>query len=181
MRLSNIFENHPYIASILFFMVLMLPAIISPIRYFFWPRLPPDPMAEVSYFKIFGPLLYYLFWYGLFFLFIFFRGRDAPVAGFFAIIIIGIAIMNTMIFYYAGVYRSFGIIGNSECKIYNSFDCLYFSLVTWTTLGYGDFAPTEKIRLIAGIEALMGYVFMAIFIGLILSFLTESKRDFKAK
>ena len=46
---------------------------------------------------------------------------------------------------------------------------LYFSIVTWTTLGYGDLKPLEDFRLLAAVEALMGYVYMAILVGLFLS------------
>jgi hypothetical protein len=42
--------------------------------------------------------------------------------------------------------------------------CLYFSIVTWTTLGYGDVVPTDASRMIAASEALVGYIFMAILI-----------------
>lgn len=39
----------------------------------------------------------------------------------------------------------------------NSFaDCLYFSLVTFTTLGYGDVIPKRSFRLVAASEALLG-------------------------
>jgi prepilin signal peptidase PulO-like enzyme (type II secretory pathway) len=70
------------------------------------------------------------------------------------------------------------ILGYSEqCQIFGVVDalsgavlsdartCFYFSLVTWTTLGYGDFRPTAALRLIAASEALLGYVSMALFIG----------------
>jgi Ion channel len=43
--------------------------------------------------------------------------------------------------------------------------CLYFSLVTWTTLGYGDFRPVPNGRLVAASEAVIGYVMMIILIG----------------
>ncbi|MGE0753313.1 MAG: potassium channel family protein [Variibacter sp.] len=36
------------------------------------------------------------------------------------------------------------------------FDCLYFSVTTYTSLGFGDYAPFSHIRLIAGVEALNG-------------------------
>ena len=32
----------------------------------------------------------------------------------------------------------------------------YFSIVTYTTVGYGDFVPPEQWRLLAGVEALTG-------------------------
>ena len=43
---------------------------------------------------------------------------------------------------------------------------LYFSVVTFTTLGYGDFKPTEKTRPIAAVEAIVGLVLMAFLIAL---------------
>ena len=35
-------------------------------------------------------------------------------------------------------------------------DCLYFSVVTYTTLGFGDQVPVSHARLIAGVEAFNG-------------------------
>lgn len=35
-------------------------------------------------------------------------------------------------------------------------DCLYFSVVTYTALGFGDHIPLAQARLIAGVEALNG-------------------------
>jgi len=37
-------------------------------------------------------------------------------------------------------------------------DSLYFSAVTYTSLGLGDYYPTRALRLIAGVEALNGLV-----------------------
>lgn len=51
-------------------------------------------------------------------------------------------------------------------------DYLYFSLLTFTTLGYGDFKPSVITRLIAALESLLGYVFLA----LALDFTTSSTR-----
>ena len=43
--------------------------------------------------------------------------------------------------------------------------CLYFSAVTFTTLGYGDFQPKPGFfRFVAGTEAAMGAALMALFI-----------------
>ena len=41
-------------------------------------------------------------------------------------------------------------------------DCFYFSITTFTTLGYGDFQPKPEMRLATSIEALFGMVSMAI-------------------
>jgi len=41
---------------------------------------------------------------------------------------------------------------------------LYFSIVTFTTLGYGDLRPPPNLRLVAGAEAMLGAGLMALFI-----------------
>jgi len=60
------------------------------------------------------------------------------------------------------LYSGFG--GPTTIKGYNSnFNSLYFSCITFTTIGYGDYAPIGWLRLLAGIEGLMGLTLMAIF------------------
>lgn len=56
-------------------------------------------------------------------------------------------------------------------------DAIYFSIVTWTTLGYGDFQPTEEIRVLASAQALTGYVFMAITIANLLETYREEQKE----
>jgi len=47
----------------------------------------------------------------------------------------------------------------------NFLDCLYFSVVTFTTLGYGDFQPLEGwSRFLVSSEALLGAFTMALFV-----------------
>ena len=47
----------------------------------------------------------------------------------------------------------------------NFIDCVYFSVITFTTLGYGDFRPLEGCgRVFAGTEAFIGALMMALFI-----------------
>jgi hypothetical protein len=44
-------------------------------------------------------------------------------------------------------------------EVHNSFiDFLYFSLTTFSTLGYGDSNPLEYFKLLASIESLLGFV-----------------------
>ncbi len=45
-------------------------------------------------------------------------------------------------------------------------DAFYFSIVTWTTLGYGDLLPIAEMRLLAAAEAVLGYVYFGIFVAL---------------
>ena len=43
------------------------------------------------------------------------------------------------------------------------FSPLYFSVITFTTIGYGDYAPLGWLRLVAGVEGLLGLFLMALF------------------
>jgi hypothetical protein len=45
--------------------------------------------------------------------------------------------------------------------------------VTWTTVGYGDFRPSEPARLYAASEAMVGYLFMGLFISCLFQLLTK--------
>ncbi len=40
-------------------------------------------------------------------------------------------------------------------------DALYYSIVTYTSLGFGDIIPTHAVRLLTGIEALLGLLMIA--------------------
>jgi hypothetical protein len=46
--------------------------------------------------------------------------------------------------------------GIAGLPVEDFFDCLYFSVVTYTSLGFGDQVPVSHARLIAGVEALNG-------------------------
>ena len=46
-------------------------------------------------------------------------------------------------------------------------DALYFSIVTFTTLGYGDFQPAPELRIMSALQALSGYIFLGLLIGFI--------------
>jgi hypothetical protein len=40
-------------------------------------------------------------------------------------------------------------------------DCVYFSFITYSSLGYGDLVPDRELRYLAGLEALTGLVMIA--------------------
>lgn len=46
----------------------------------------------------------------------------------------------------------------SGLPVENFLDCLYFSVVTYTSLGFGDQVPVSHARLLAGVEALNGLI-----------------------
>lgn len=81
--------------------------------------------------------------------------------------VVVVALMN--ISFFACIYHMFGIASNGEVLEGDWYHSFYFSIVTWTTLGYGDFSPVEGLRLIAAFESLIGYIYMAILVGLLLN------------
>jgi hypothetical protein len=62
-------------------------------------------------------------------------------------------------------WPAFGTIGPSVPHsvphvVPHLFDVVYFSSITYTTVGYGDLTPTGPIRFLAGTEALSGFVML---------------------
>jgi hypothetical protein len=54
---------------------------------------------------------------------------------------------------------------------------MYFSLVTITTLGYGDLAAAEPLgRLLATIEAVIGQVYLVTFVAMIVGLMVEQRQ-----
>jgi hypothetical protein len=78
--------------------------------------------------------------------------------------------------YFALIYRAFGIIDTSTNEIVKPdwLNATYFSVVTWTTLGYGDYKPIEELKIWVMAEALMGYVYMGLLVGKVLFISTRA-------
>jgi len=57
-------------------------------------------------------------------------------------------------YYLFGAYLYLGTFHGAQQMAF--LDYLYFSIVTYTSLGFGDIYPVGYMRLLAGIEALMG-------------------------
>lgn len=43
-------------------------------------------------------------------------------------------------------------------SIHSLMDCVYYSFITYTTLGFGDIIPTGTLRFLTGLESLTGLV-----------------------
>lgn len=71
-------------------------------------------------------------------------------------------IMLAAITAFAALYMIFPVI---DAPNINGRDALYFSMVTFTTLGYGDLTPTDQFRIIAAGEAMLGYITLGIIVG----------------
>lgn len=78
-------------------------------------------------------------------------------------------ILFSLIFWGLGIENRGEIIeislaGSIESNIISFFQALYFSVVTFTTLGYGDLVPIGLSRLFAAIEAFLGSFTIALFV-----------------
>src|ERR1700736_3333077 len=70
---------------------------------------------------------------------------QSPMRALFAlryIILLEITFASAQLFY-ASCYSSIGLNGPEKVS-HSLFDALYFSIITWTTVGYGDFSPTPS-------------------------------------
>ncbi len=80
-----------------------------------------------------------------------------------------VLISFTFLFFFSGlIYNGEVIAYNAQASFSENVDqllsCAYFSIVTFTTLGYGDITPTGLSRVLAAIEALFGSFTLALFV-----------------
>lgn len=82
---------------------------------------------------------------------------------------LGLICLFAVTYFFIGVTSAAGVIGfdrsqDLQANIAGFFNSLYFSVVTFTTLGYGDIAPVGASRFFAALEALMGSFTLALFV-----------------
>lgn len=80
--------------------------------------------------------------------------------------VIYFGLIGLLIHAFACIYQDIGLMDGDQL-ITSRADAIYFSVVTWTTLGYGDLHPVPQARLWAATEALLGYIYMGILIALL--------------
>ncbi|ELS0752567.1 two pore domain potassium channel family protein [Vibrio vulnificus] len=77
-------------------------------------------------------------------------------------------VMLIIIIQYARIY--------CELEVTTDFlSALYFSVITWTTLGYGDISPVGQARFFAATQAMIGYVYMGIVVAQIFHLISGPK------
>lgn len=83
-----------------------------------------------------------------------------PRARIIVVVLAAFAAHTVAVWIYAGAYWLLAVrleVGSFAGVPVKGFrDCLYFSVVTYTSLGFGDQVPVSHARLIAGVEALNG-------------------------
>lgn len=79
--------------------------------------------------------------------------------------VIGAMIAHTLevcLFGFAYLFMARAGLGEIRGSDGTSFvDAIYFSFISYTTLGYGDLAPAGGLRFLAGVESLLGLVLIA--------------------
>lgn len=99
------------------------------------------------------------------------RDREGTMGDITRFTAVSICYMLVQILLYAILYLVTGLKYDSQLS---RIDYVYFSAITWTTVGYGDITPTEGSRLFTALEAICGYIYMGIFIGIFGSFLMSN-------
>jgi hypothetical protein len=77
--------------------------------------------------------------------------------------------ITAMILLFANIYRWLGLNDPLRHNHYHTtiWDAIYFSIITWTTVGYGDLTPALQSRSTAAFEAITGYVVMGLVISVL--------------
>lgn len=78
--------------------------------------------------------------------------------------LMGVSFIQVVPFLFAAVYGAFGYNDNCVIGAQGPADILYFSYVTFTTVGYGDMSPTGLCRGLAVSEAVIGYILLGMFV-----------------
>lgn len=88
--------------------------------------------------------------------------------GFAEFIITVLFMMLVCICLFACLYMVFGVVeDNDDQAITGLWEHIYFSVVTFTTLGYGNFVPANTAaEVIAAFEAIIGFAIFALLIGI---------------
>lgn len=87
------------------------------------------------------------------------------------VLILLIIAIITILIMFSAVYstqiddNSYFYVHDGKINSLNKFDAIYFSTVTFTTLGYGDITPVGHYRIFAVFEALTGYICVGLFVG----------------
>lgn len=74
--------------------------------------------------------------------------------------------MTSCVMSFALVFRSLGFSSNELCEgPFSPVEAVYFSAVTFSTLGYGDFHPCSNSQLFAAFQAMLGNLHLGLIVG----------------
>ncbi|RUV80725.1 MAG: potassium channel protein [Mesorhizobium sp.] len=79
------------------------------------------------------------------------HGRRSRIAAMISVVMGLFAIITTEVWLWAGVYLTVGVLPDFETA-------LYFSTITFSTVGYGDVVPAHGWRVLAALEGVNGFL-----------------------
>lgn len=82
-------------------------------------------------------------------------------------------ILFSLVFYFLTLTGNGIAFSFTDEEVLGYFDCLYFSIVTISSLGYGDIRPVGIARFVCSVEVIVGLAF----VGLLVSRLASRKQD----
>ena len=88
--------------------------------------------------------------------------------------IISVLFIPILVIVFAHTYRSFDL-----TNVTQDTDYIYFSIVTFTTLGYGDISPKGWARLFAVLQAISGFLFVPLLISQLWSASKDAENEKK--
>jgi hypothetical protein len=84
------------------------------------------------------------------------------------------AAIAALLLSFGAIYQTTGLVdGGRPTTDFGT--ALYFSIVTWTTLGYGDVQPVGLSRAFSAVEALLGYIYLGLLVSVVVKVVTSSK------
>lgn len=136
------------------------------------------PFSSVLYVAIIGYRLIDAFNYRLCIIFVDRYGNDWSPRSLNRVLLLLLLGYFEMIIGFAALYTWAGSIGSSDKIIIDPGNSLYFSIVTITTLGYGDFSPTDALgKFLVSAETLMGVVYVILVLAAFISGISGLHRD----
>ena len=87
---------------------------------------------------------------------------------------VSVLFIPLLIICFAHAYREVGLDGVSVDT-----DYVYFSVVTFTTLGYGDITPDGAARVFAILEAISGFLFVPLLISQLINTTKDASDEYK--
>ena len=79
------------------------------------------------------------------------HGRRSRVVAMFSVVMGLFAVITAEVWLWAGVYLELGVLPDFETA-------LYFSTITFSTVGYGDVVPAHGWRVLAALEGVNGFL-----------------------
>ena len=79
------------------------------------------------------------------------HGRRSRILAMISVVMGLFAVMTAEVWLWGGIYRLLGIFNDFETA-------LYFSTITFSTVGYGDVVPAHDWRVLAALEGINGFL-----------------------